>query len=155
MATETVDPIDWLFLRPNTGQYPLRLTYCTVQCELQITRLAVTCEDRTRDLRNASPTHCICAATQGIWCRASCCTWWISDTRRAKPCFVLYAVNIRYPWRVNTVLRAMRWISVTRRVNTVLRAIRGGYQIPGLWIPCFVLYAVNILYLDGECCASC
>ena len=30
---------------PYTGQYPLSSTYCTVQCMLQITRLAATSED--------------------------------------------------------------------------------------------------------------
>ena len=43
-----------------TGQYPLSFTYFTVQCGLQITRLAATSEDRTSALRNASPMHCLC-----------------------------------------------------------------------------------------------
>ena len=52
---------NWLVILPppNTGQYPLSSTYCTVQCGVQITRLAATSEDRTRDLRNACPTHCL------------------------------------------------------------------------------------------------
>ena len=55
-----VDPIDWSHPPPNTGQYPLSSTYCTVQCGLQITRLNALSEHRTCDLRNARPTHCLC-----------------------------------------------------------------------------------------------
>ena len=57
-ASETVDPIDWSHPPPYTGQYPLSSTYCTVQCGLQITRLAALSQPRTCDLRNAGPTHC-------------------------------------------------------------------------------------------------
>ena len=60
MASETVSPIDWSQPPPYTGQYPLSSTYCTVQCGLQITRLATLTEMRTCDLRNARPTHCLC-----------------------------------------------------------------------------------------------
>ena len=34
MASETVDPIDWLHPPPHTGQYPLCSTYCALQCWL-------------------------------------------------------------------------------------------------------------------------
>ena len=34
MASETVDPIDWLHPPPYTGQGPLSSTYCTLQCGL-------------------------------------------------------------------------------------------------------------------------
>ena len=60
MASETVDPIDWSHRPPYTGQYPVSSTYCTVQCGLQITRLAALSEQRTCDLQNARPTHCLC-----------------------------------------------------------------------------------------------
>ena len=60
MASETVDPIDWLHPPPYTEQYPLSSTYYTVQCGLQITRLTALTEIRTCDLRNAWPTHCLC-----------------------------------------------------------------------------------------------
>ena len=64
MASEMVDPIDWSHLPPYTGQYPLSSTYCTLQCGLQIARLAVlsqprTCDFRMPDQRTAG------AATQG------------------------------------------------------------------------------------------
>ena len=52
---------DWSHPLSYTWQYPLSYTYCTVQWGLQYTRLAVTSEDRTRDLRNASPTHSLCS----------------------------------------------------------------------------------------------
>ena len=58
MASETVDPIDWSPPLPYRGQYPLISMYSTVQCGLEITRLASTSEDRTIGLLNASPTHC-------------------------------------------------------------------------------------------------
>ena len=64
MASETVDPIDW--------SHPPPSTYCTLQCGLQITRLAAlsqpwTCDIRFPDQRTAG------AATQGMcltenWC---------------------------------------------------------------------------------------
>ena len=65
MASETVDPINWSNPPPYTGQYPLSSTYCTLQCGLQITRLAAlsqprTCDFRMPDQRTAG------AATQGI-----------------------------------------------------------------------------------------
>ena len=65
MASETVDPIDWSHPPPYTGQYPMSSTYCTLQCGLQITRLAElsqprTCDFRMPDQRTAG------AATQGI-----------------------------------------------------------------------------------------
>ena len=60
MASETVDPIDWSHPPPCTGQHPLSSTYCTVQCELQITKLTALIEMRTCDLRSARPTHCLC-----------------------------------------------------------------------------------------------
>ena len=64
MASETVDPIDWSHPPPYTGQYPLSSKYCTLQCGLQITRLAAlsqlrTCDFRMPDQRTAG------AATQG------------------------------------------------------------------------------------------
>ena len=67
MASETVDAIDWSHPPSYTGQYPLSSTYCTLQCGLQITRLAAlsqprTCEFRMPDQRTAG------AATQGINC---------------------------------------------------------------------------------------
>ena len=63
MASEAVDPIDWLHLLPYTGQFPLSSTYCTVQCGLQITRLTATSEDRS----NARPAQrTACAETQGM-----------------------------------------------------------------------------------------
>ena len=34
MASETVDPIEWLHPQPYTGQYPLSSSYCTLQCGL-------------------------------------------------------------------------------------------------------------------------
>ena len=46
MASETVDP--------------LSSTYCTLQCGLQITRLAAMSEPRTCDLRNTRQQHCLC-----------------------------------------------------------------------------------------------
>ena len=61
MASDTVDPIDWSTPPPYTGQYPLSYTYCTVQCWLQITRLAALSEPRSCDHRNARPTHCLCS----------------------------------------------------------------------------------------------
>ena len=65
MASETVDPIDWSHPPPYTGQYPLSSTYYTLQCGLQITRLAAlsqprTCDFRMPDQRTAG------AATQGM-----------------------------------------------------------------------------------------
>ena len=74
MASATVDPIDWSHPPPYTGQYPLSSTYCTVQCGLQITRLAALSEPRTctfglPGLRTA------CAATQGITYVNCAVTW--------------------------------------------------------------------------------
>ena len=74
MASETVDPIDWSQPPPYTGQYLLSSTYCTLQCGLQITRLAALSQPRTCDLRIPRPTHCLCGhpgykvfiSTQGI-----------------------------------------------------------------------------------------
>ena len=62
MASGTVDPIDWSHPPPDTGQYPLSSTCCTLQCGhgLQITRLAALSQPRTCDLRNARPMHCLC-----------------------------------------------------------------------------------------------
>ena len=65
ISSETVDPIDWSHPPPYTGQYPLSSTNCTMQCALQITRLAAlsqprTCDFRMPDQRTAG------AATQGI-----------------------------------------------------------------------------------------
>ena len=51
MASETVDPIDWSYPSPYTGQYPMSSTYCTLQCGLQITRLAALSQQRTCDFR--------------------------------------------------------------------------------------------------------
>ena len=59
IASEMVDPIDWLHPPPYTGQYPLSSTYCTVQRALQITRLVALNELRTCDLRHVRPTHCL------------------------------------------------------------------------------------------------
>ena len=67
MASENVDPIDWLHPPPYTGQYPLSSTYCTLQCGLgcksEDSLHWVSCERvtfGTPDQRTA------CAATQGI-----------------------------------------------------------------------------------------
>ena len=49
--SETVDPIDWSHPPPYTGQYPLSSTYCTLQCGLQITKLAALSQPRTCDFR--------------------------------------------------------------------------------------------------------
>ena len=70
MASETVDPIEWSHPPPDTGQYPLSSTYCTLQCGLQITRLAAlsqprTCDFRMPDQRTAG------AATQGPFITSS------------------------------------------------------------------------------------
>ena len=64
-ASETVDPIDWSHPPPYTGQYPMSSTYCTLQCGLQITRLAALSQPRTCDFR--MPDQCTAGtATQGI-----------------------------------------------------------------------------------------
>ena len=65
MASDTVDPIDWLDPPPYTEEYPLSSTHCTVQCGLQITRLTALTEIRTCDLRTPGQ-RTACAATQGI-----------------------------------------------------------------------------------------
>ena len=72
MASETVDPIDWSHPPPYTGQYPLSSTFCTVQCGLQITRLAALCEPRTCDLQKARPTHCLCGGSEYNLCIHIC-----------------------------------------------------------------------------------
>ena len=51
MASETVHPIDWSHPPPYTGQCPLSSTYCTLQCGLQITRLAALSQPRKCDFR--------------------------------------------------------------------------------------------------------
>ena len=56
ISSETVDPIDWSHPPPNTGQYPLSSTYCTLQCGLQITRFAALSQPRTCDFR--MPDQC-------------------------------------------------------------------------------------------------
>ena len=58
--SETVDPIDWSHPLPYTGQSPLSSMYCTLQCGLQITRLAALSQPRTCNLRKARPMHCLC-----------------------------------------------------------------------------------------------
>ena len=65
MASETVDPIDWSYPPPYTEQYPLSSTYCTLQCGLQITRLAALSQQRTCDFRMPDQ-RTAGAATQGI-----------------------------------------------------------------------------------------
>ena len=60
MSLETVDPIDWSHPPPYTEQHHLSSMYCTVQCGLQITRLAELSVPRKCDLRNARPTHWLC-----------------------------------------------------------------------------------------------
>ena len=65
MASETVDPIDWSYPPPYTGQYPLSSTYCTLQCGLQITTLASLSQPRTCDIRMPDQ-RTAGAATQGI-----------------------------------------------------------------------------------------
>ena len=67
MASETVDPIDWLHTPPYTGQYPLCSTYCTLQCGL-----GCKSQDLLHWVRRDRATFGIpdqrtaCAATQGI-----------------------------------------------------------------------------------------
>ena len=51
MASEMVDPIDWSHPPPYTGQYPLSSTYCTLQCGLQIIRLAAPSQPRICDFK--------------------------------------------------------------------------------------------------------
>ena len=65
MASETVDPIDWSYPPLYTEQYPLSSTYCTLQCGLQITRLAALSQPRTFDFRMPDQ-RTAGAATQGM-----------------------------------------------------------------------------------------
>ena len=62
---------NWLVAPPPyTGQYPLSSMYCTLQCGLQITRLAALSQPRMCDFRMAMPDQRTAgAATQGIWYR--------------------------------------------------------------------------------------
>ena len=64
MASEKVDPIDWL---PKTQptlhrEVPseLHVLHTAMRAGLQITRLTALSEQRTCDLRNPRPTHCLC-----------------------------------------------------------------------------------------------
>ena len=60
MASETVDPIDWSQRPPSWAVPPdraPRIARC--KCVLQITRLAVATEARTRVRGYARPTHCL------------------------------------------------------------------------------------------------
>ena len=59
MASETADPIDRSHPPAYTGQYLLSSTYFTLQCGLQVTRLAAESAANVR-LQNARPTHCPC-----------------------------------------------------------------------------------------------
>ena len=66
MASETVDPIDWLHPPPYTRQYPLSSTYCTLQCGLGCkSQDLLLWVRRDRATFGIPDQRTACAATQG------------------------------------------------------------------------------------------
>ena len=67
MASETVDPIDWLHPPPYTGQYFLSSTYYTLQCGLGCkSQDLLHWASRDRAIFGIPDQRTTCAATQGI-----------------------------------------------------------------------------------------
>ena len=61
MVSETVDPINWSHPPPSWAVPPEHhVLHGAMWATTSEDRLVATSEDRTRDLRYASPTHCLC-----------------------------------------------------------------------------------------------
>ena len=68
ISLEMVDPINWPYLQPYTGQYHQSYTYCTNKCGLQIARIAA-CNEWSANTPSECQANSACMwANQGMLC---------------------------------------------------------------------------------------